>query len=408
MLRTLPRVFARVGPHPHTRTHLNPRRRQMHLLQSTSLSLLKSQGLPVIPFKLITSSQQSHLDLDFDSNDNENKVLWAQVGDAAGIAACCHDGASFAHGLRGVRFEVDSSTVKETLSTLLSTPLSLPNAPTGMQTRESEGVMVTPLVRDEDGVRVLFYCHREGTEQGPGMLGARSSDLDTFSSLREFSTTTSSSSSSPKTFFLPISITTGLPPSTSTKLLETIAPPSWGREDVDAAANVLQGVYDGVFVGLDCLRVEVWLNKGDKGEVSITNAQIQLDPFAFPRHTNHSSLSSAHLHPSELEASTHGLFYIKPPVTPSQPRGNIGCFGYGAGLAMATMDAVVAAGGAVAAGIIEAVRETPRLDSGQVPMVVRIRGTNETQAKKLSGIPFILETEFKEAAQRAVEAARQL
>ena len=50
-------------------------------------------------------------------------------------------------------------------------------------------------------------------------------------------------------------------------------------------------------------------------------------------------------HPAEAEAAKSGLFLIKPPVTSSQPRGNIGCFGYGAGLAMSTMDAVVAAGG---------------------------------------------------------------
>ncbi|KAL8277876.1 hypothetical protein RQP46_009695 [Phenoliferia psychrophenolica] len=141
-------------------------------------------------------------------------------------------------------------------------------------------------------------------------------------------------------------------------------------------------------------------------------------------------------HPAEAEAAKSGLFLIKPPVTPTQPRGNIGCFGYGAGLAMSTMDAVVAAGGSpanfldggggataanakvsiqvlaedpdvkvifvnifggitqtdkVAAGIISAVHDTERLASGSVPMVIRMRGTGEAEAKVLlegSGLVF--------------------
>ena len=37
----------------------------------------------------------------------------------------------------------------------------------------------------------------------------------------------------------------------------------------------------------------------------------------------------------------------------------------------------------VAAGIISAYNETPRLASKSVPVVIRIRGTGETEAKKL-------------------------
>lgn len=77
------------------------------------------------------------------------------------------------------------------------------------------------------------------------------------------------------------------------------------------------------------------------------DARIELDDFAAPRQDRANLSSGVQVHPSELEAAKSGLFYIKPPVTPTQPRGNIGCFGYGAGLAMATMDAVVDAGGAV-------------------------------------------------------------
>lgn len=67
------------------------------------------------------------------------------------------------------------------------------------------------------------------------------------------------------------------------------------------------------------------------------------DDFALKRQPDLRALEDDSLiHPLERQARQHGLFYHK-----SRTGGNIGCYGYGAGVAMSTMDALVAAGGKV-------------------------------------------------------------
>jgi succinyl-CoA synthetase beta subunit len=141
--------------------------------------------------------------------------------------------------------------------------------------------------------------------------------------------------------------------------------------------------------------------------------------------------------PLEIEASKYNLNYIK-------LDGNVGCMVNGAGLAMATMDIIKLAGGEpanfldvggganketvangfkiilsdsnvkailinifggivrcdrVAQGVIDAVRER----SVQVPVVVRLEGTNAIEAKELlenSGLNFEVASTLHEAAQK--------
>lgn len=141
------------------------------------------------------------------------------------------------------------------------------------------------------------------------------------------------------------------------------------------------------------------------------------------------------------KAEDGGLFYIK-----LNNGGSVGSFGYGAGNAMATMDGLAMVGGnptnfldgggganianaklaietlnrdssvksifintfggltrcsLVAEGIIQAVKE----NNITTPMTIRVMGTEADEAKQLlkeSGLPFILEDDFKKAAQLAV------
>lgn len=147
--------------------------------------------------------------------------------------------------------------------------------------------------------------------------------------------------------------------------------------------------------------------------------------------------------PAEIEASKHDLAYI-------QLDGNIGCLVNGAGLAMATMDTIKLFGGepanfldvgggataekvteafkimlanddvkailvnifggimrcdVIAEGVIAACKAV-NLD---VPLVVRMKGTNEEMGKKMladSGLPIISADTMGEAATKVVEAAR--
>ena len=147
--------------------------------------------------------------------------------------------------------------------------------------------------------------------------------------------------------------------------------------------------------------------------------------------------------PLEAEASKHDLAYIR-------LDGSIGCLVNGAGLAMATMDAILLSGGwpanfldvgggataekvteafklmlrnpglrailvnifggimrcdVIALGIVEAARQLGL----RVPLVVRMRGTNEDLGRKIlaqSGLPIIAADNMTEAADRAVAAAQ--
>jgi succinyl-CoA synthetase beta subunit len=146
--------------------------------------------------------------------------------------------------------------------------------------------------------------------------------------------------------------------------------------------------------------------------------------------------------PAEVEASKFDLAYIS-------LDGNIGCLVNGAGLAMATMDTIKlfggepanfldVGGGATAEKVTEAFKimlKNPGLKailvnifggimrcdviaegvitaskavSLQVPLVVRMKGTNEEIGKKMladSGLPIISADTMEEAAQKVVAAA---
>ena len=179
-------------------------------------------------------------------------------------------------------------------------------------------------------------------------------------------------------------------------------------------------------------------------EVMALDAKVSLDDNALFRHPDVKELRDlAEESPLEVEASEFSLNYIK-------LNGSVGCMVNGAGLAMATMDIIHHAGGApanfldvgggaspeqvknafrilisdpqvkavlinifggilrvdrLAEGVIAAVRE---LDV-KVPVVIRAEGTNVGIGKKMlkeSGLNFITAESMKEAAEKAVAAAR--
>ncbi|HJD43843.1 MAG TPA: ADP-forming succinate--CoA ligase subunit beta [Candidatus Paenalcaligenes intestinipullorum] len=147
--------------------------------------------------------------------------------------------------------------------------------------------------------------------------------------------------------------------------------------------------------------------------------------------------------PAEIEASKYDLAYI-------QLEGNIGCLVNGAGLAMATMDTIKLFGGepanfldvgggatvekvteafkimlankdvkAILVNIFGGIMRCDVIAEGvvaackavnlNVPLVVRMKGTNEEIGKKIlaeSGLPIISADTMAEAATRVVEAAK--
>jgi succinyl-CoA synthetase beta subunit len=212
---------------------------------------------------------------------------------------------------------------------------------------------------------------------------------------------------------------------------------------IKAAARLFDGLFR-TFIGLDCSMVEVNpLVVTKKGEVLALDAKFNFDDNALYRHPEVAAMrDTAEEDPREVEASKYGLNYIG-------LDGNIACLVNGAGLAMATMDIIKYNGGSpanfldvgggateeqvtsafkiliadkkvqailvnifggimkcdvIAQGIINAAK-TVQLD---VPLVVRLEGTNVKEGKKLiaeSGLPVITADDLGDAAKKVVEAA---
>ncbi len=211
------------------------------------------------------------------------------------------------------------------------------------------------------------------------------------------------------------------------------------------ARTALQGLYK-AFWECDASLAEInpLILTGD-GRVVALDGKIDFDGNAMFRHPDLVAMRDLDEEdPAEVEASKFDLNYI-------QLDGTIGCLVNGAGLAMATMDTIKLYGGSpanfldvgggattekvteafkimlrnpklsailvnifggimkcdvIADGVVAAAREVKLA----VPLVVRMKGTNEELGKKIlkeSGLPIISADNMGEAAERVVAAAAQ-
>ena len=213
---------------------------------------------------------------------------------------------------------------------------------------------------------------------------------------------------------------------------------------VPAARAMLQGLYN-VFDETDASLAEInpLILTGD-GRVVALDAKLNFDANALYRHPEIVELRDLDEEdPAEIEASKFDLAYI-------QLDGNIGCLVNGAGLAMATMDTIKlfggepanfldVGGGATAEKVTEAFKimlRNPKLKAIlvnifggimkcdtiaegvvaaskavglKVPLVVRMKGTNEDIGRKIlaeSGLPIITAANMAEAAEKVVAATK--
>jgi succinyl-CoA synthetase beta subunit len=213
---------------------------------------------------------------------------------------------------------------------------------------------------------------------------------------------------------------------------------------VPQARVMLQALYK-AFDETDASLAEInpLILTGD-GKVIALDAKIDFDNNAMFRHPELVALRDIDEEdPAEVEASKHDLNYI-------QLDGNIGCLVNGAGLAMASMDIIKLYGGSpanfldvggsataekvteafkimlrnpqlkailvnifggimkcdvIAHGVVAAARQV----SLNVPLVVRLEGTNVELGKKIladSGLPIISGNNMADAAQKVVAAAK--
>jgi len=194
------------------------------------------------------------------------------------------------------------------------------------------------------------------------------------------------------------------------------------------------------YVGSDASLFEINpVLKTSDDRVIAVDAKVTLDDNALFRHKNYEALRDIREeNPVEVEAKAVGLNYV-------DLDGNVGCMVNGAGLAMATMDLIKQAGGEpanfldvggtadaervetafnlilkdpnvkailvnifggivrcdrVAQGIVDAYKNMGTIE---VPIIVRLQGTNADIAKKLideSGLDVHSAIEFQEAADK--------
>ena len=233
----------------------------------------------------------------------------------------------------------------------------------------------------------------------------------------------------------------GLQPQQAHELAAGIGIP---EASLPQAVEVFQKLYQ-TYMDTDASLVEInpLILEGD-GQIKALDAKFNIDDNALFRHPEIEALRDLDEEdPAETEAHKHDLAYI-------QLDGNIGCLVNGAGLAMATMDTIKLFGGSPAnfldvgggattekvtgafkimlhnphvkailvnifGGIMrcdtiaEGVIAASRAVGLSVPLVVRMKGTNEDIGRKMlaeSGLPIISAETMGEAAQAAVKAAQ--
>jgi succinyl-CoA synthetase beta subunit len=213
---------------------------------------------------------------------------------------------------------------------------------------------------------------------------------------------------------------------------------------INPAVQFLTSLYR-AFLDTDASLVEInpFISCTD-GRLFALDAKLTFDDNALFRHADLRDLRDVtEEDPLEVEASKYGLNYIK-------LDGSVGCMVNGAGLAMATMDIIKYAGGmpanfldvggganseqvahafeillsdksvravlinifggilrvdTLAQGVVEAAKKTHL----QLPVVLRLEGTNVVEGKKIlmeSGLNFTVAETMKDAADKVVAAAK--
>jgi succinyl-CoA synthetase beta subunit len=231
----------------------------------------------------------------------------------------------------------------------------------------------------------------------------------------------------------------GLTQAQGEELAKGVAMPA---DSVPQFIDICQKLYQ-CYMDTDASLVEINpLNRDSKGQLIALDAKFNFDSNALFRHPEIVALRDLDEEdPAEVEASKFDLAYI-------QLDGNIGCLVNGAGLAMSTMDTIKlfggepanfldVGGGATAEKVTEAfkimlknpdvkgilvnifggIMKCDTIADGvitackavnlNVPLVVRMKGTNEDLGKKMladSGLPIISADSMAEAATKIVAA----
>ena len=232
---------------------------------------------------------------------------------------------------------------------------------------------------------------------------------------------------------------TGLMPFQCRKVAFNLGLEGKAFKEMTKFVSCLYKAYDGADASL--FEINPVLKTSDNRIIAV-DAKVSIDDNALHRHKDYAEMRDVREEDaSEVEAGEFGLSYVK-------LDGNVGCMVNGAGLAMATMDIIKHAGGnpanfldvggtadaarveqafriilkdenvkallvnifggivrcdRVAQGIVDAYKNIGEIN---VPLIVRLQGTNATEAKKLideSGLAVHSVILLQEAADKVAE-----
>ncbi len=390
----------------------------MKIHEFQAKELLKSYGIPIQDGVTITDAANAEPALDLVTKEHgaEQYVIKAQV----------HAGGRGKGG--GVKFSPDRSAALENIQHILG--MTLVTHQTGAEGRLVKKVMVAEaldiekefyaaITLDRAGGRDVFMVSSEGGMEIEEVAKTAPEKIVKEAVMPGF----------------------GLRPFQARHLAAAL-----GLEGTAArqAVGMFQKLYR-LYRELDCSIVEINpLVVTEQGDLVALDAKINFDDNALYLHPDVEAMRDLDEEdPSEVEAGKYHLNYIK-------LDGNVGCMVNGAGLAMATMDIIKQRGGSpanfldvggganvetvkngfriilsdpnvkavlinifggivrcdrIANGIIEAVKV---LDLN-VPVVVRLAGTNAAVAKEIlagSGVDLISADSFEDAAIKVVEVAK--
>merc|ERR1711894_99026 len=396
-------------------------KRNLNLLEFQAKGLLQKYAVTVQDFRVAsTEAEAKQICSDFPCKEY---VIKAQV--LAGGRGKGH----FDNGFKGgVHLTKEATKVPELVNAMIGNRLITKQTP-------PEGIPVSKVMVAEaiDIVRETYFCILMDREHnGPVIVASPDGGVD----IEEVAEKTPE-----RIKKLPVDIKTGLTDDNANEVAEFLG---FSGQLKTQCAEQIKRLYS-MFLKVDCLQLEVNpLAETPEGIIYTADAKLGFDDNAqFRQKSIFEMEDTTESDPREVEAASWNLNYV-------QMDGNIGCLVNGAGLAMATMDIIKYYGGEPAnfldvGGSVQEhqVREAFRIISEdkqvkailvnvfggivdcatiangvvnacrsinlELPLVVRLEGTNVDNAKKIlkdSGLPIQSAMDLGDAAQKAVKALK--
>ncbi|KAM7346566.1 succinyl-coenzyme A synthetase beta subunit, GDP-forming [Cochliomyia hominivorax] len=396
--------------------------RHLNLLEFQSKDLLQKYNVAIQQFKVLdNSSKDTEVLKQFECPEYVVKAQILAGGRGKGV---------FDNGFKG---GVHITNKKDEVLSLSKKMIG--NRLITKQTPKS-GIMVKKVMvaRSVNIVRETYLCILlDRAHNGPVLIASPAGGVDIEAVAEE---------TPEKIKTIPLSLDKPIPRET---LIEVAKFLEFKGDTIETCAQEIQKLFD-LFKAVDAVQIEINpLAETDKGEVISVDAKLNFDDNAQYRQNEifAMDISEEEADPREVEAEKNNLNYVA-------MDGNIGCLVNGAGLAMATMDIIKLNGGdpanfldvgggvkeeqvlkafeiltsdpkvkgilvnvfggivncaTIANGVVAASKKL----NLNVPLVVRLEGTNVDEARKIlqnSGLAIQTATDLDDAAQKAVAALK--